>query len=77
MEGTETSAASVQESSWAQRCCSECGAPMQEVWRMKELGMLFIWLQCSRKACPAVYLHKERSVEMSVGGKPAPDMHAA
>jgi hypothetical protein len=63
MESTQTSTMSVADPVCVQRLCHECGAPMREVWRMMELGVLFRWLQCSRKGCPAVYLHRERSAE--------------
>ena len=43
--------------------CRECGAHMTEEFRTSQGGVVYVWLECSRKACGGKFLQGEALAE--------------
>jgi hypothetical protein len=46
--------------------CPECGAQMDEMSRLNEDGIAYVWLQCVKDGCSGRWLQKKRCHELKI-----------
>jgi hypothetical protein len=53
--------------------CPECGSVMEEVDRVNENGLIFIWYKCARVSCGEQWLEKKVALRLPANSAEAKD----